>query len=214
MNPTEPSPAAMLDYPATRRNRDALLEAFVALDVAGDLLEVASGSGQHSAWLAPRLPVRWQPSSCEAVERASIDAWREAIGRPESLRPAIALDVHDTAAWPAGPLDVVFCANMIHIAPWTATLALVRGAARVLAPTGRLVLYGPFAFDGALSPESNVRFDASLRARDPAWGVRDLADVTRVAAEAGLDHTLTRPMPANNHLVVFARRAAPTSFSR
>ena len=176
-----------------------------ALDVLGGVLEVASGSGQHAVFLAPRLPVRWQPSSYEPAERASIDAYRDEAGAPPCLLPALALDVHVDAAWPTGPFDVVFCANMIHIAPWSAAQALVRGAGRVLGPHGRLVLYGPFAFDGVLAPESNVRFDASLRARDASWGVRDLADVAAEAAVAGMRHEATLTMPANNHVVVFGR---------
>jgi SAM-dependent methyltransferase len=194
-----------LDYPATSRNRDALLEVLTALDVRGDVLEVASGSGQHAAFLAPRLPVRWQPSSYEPAELASIDAYRDQAGSQPCLLPALPLDVHVDAAWPPGPFDVVFCANMIHIAPWSAAQALVRGAGRVLGPQGRLLLYGPFAFHGVLEPDSNVRFDASLRARDAAWGVRDLADVAVEAAAAGLTHESTLAMPANNHVVVFAR---------
>lgn len=191
-----------LDYPATERNREPLWAALAPrLPVAGQVLEIASGSGQHAAWFAAQRPdLTWHPSSPEADQRASIDAWCAARA---NVRAAVALDV--LGAWPEGPFDAVFCANMIHIAPWACTPALMHGAARVLAADGLLALYGPFHVDGRATAPSNARFDASLQARDPAWGVRHREAVVAEAVAAGLELVEVLAMPANNQLLWFRR---------
>ncbi|MCB9506740.1 MAG: DUF938 domain-containing protein [Myxococcales bacterium] len=195
---------AKLDYPASVRNGEAILAALQRLGVAGDVLEVACGSGQHAVRFASGLPgVRWLPTSRDPDERASVDAY-VAEASLDNVLPAVALDVC-VGPWPQGPFDAVFCANMIHIAPWEAALGLLAGAARVLSVDGVLVLYGPFAFGGRLEPESNRAFDASLRSRDPLWGVRDLGEVEVAAAAVGLRLDAVEAMPANNHLVTFRR---------
>jgi len=189
-----------LDYPATRRNRAPIWEVLDrVLPDEGAVLEVASGSGQHVAWFAAQRPrLAWQPSSPEAEERASIDAW---AGPLANVRPAVALDVR--GAWPDARFDAVVCANMVHIAPWEATEALMAGAATVLQRDGVLTLYGPFREGGRHTAPSNEAFDRSLRARDPSWGVRDREAVIAEAVGRGLLLSEAVALPANNQILVF-----------
>jgi SAM-dependent methyltransferase len=189
--------------PAAARNRDAILDVLRrVLPPRGLVLEVASGSGEHCAHLAAALPaLTFQPSDPDAGARASIDAW--AAGAP-NIRPALALDAA-RPPWPVAAADAVLCVNMIHIAPWAACEGLVRGAAALGA---MLVLYGPFRRGGAHTAPSNAAFDESLRARDPAWGVRDLEAVAALAAREGFGTPEATEMPANNLTVVFRRAGA------
>jgi SAM-dependent methyltransferase len=193
------------DAPATSRNRAPILEILRPLLPEGALvLEVASGTGQHAAFLAGALPhVVWQPTDVDRESLESIDAWRAEAGVP-NLLPATVLDA-TSEAWPVARADAIVCINMIHIAPWAACEGLLRGAARVLGPGGVLFLYGPFRIGGALPATSNVAFDASLRARDPAWGVRELDDVTALANSRGFVREALVALPANNHAVVYRR---------
>ncbi len=194
--------------PATLRNRDAILETLqpllAPLAPGSLLLEVASGTGEHAAYLAPRLPhLVWQPSDRDPENLASIAAWAEdAAGT--GLRPPLALDT-TADPWPLEQADALFCANMIHIAPWEAALGLLQGAARLLPPGGPLVLYGPYHINGRATAPSNMAFDQSLRAQDPQWGVRDLTLVESAARPHGLRLASLIPMPANNFMVVFRR---------
>src|SRR5262249_19815187 len=142
----------------------------------------------------------WQPSDADPTALASIAAWRAEAALPNLAAP-IALDV--CAAWPIDHADAIACINMVHISPWEASLALFAASARVLPPTGLLYLYGPYKFDGKFLAPSNESFDQSLRSRDPRWGVRDVADLTRVAAEHGLQLVETVEMPVNNHSLIF-----------
>jgi len=191
---------------ATTRNREPILEVLVRYVREGaHVLEVASGTGEHAVYFAEHLPVaRWQPSDPDAGARASIDAWREASGSARVL-PSLALDVTEPT-WPVTRADVIVAINMIHISPWSACLGLLEGARRLLAPDGILFLYGPYRRGGAATSPSNEAFDLSLRARNPAWGVRDLESVVAEADVRGLAHAETAAMPANNLSVVFRRR--------
>ena len=192
--------------PSAARNRDPILAVLRGhLPERGTVLEVASGSGEHIVHLAAAMGegLTFQPTDADAAARASIDAWAQEM-RCRNVLPALALDA--TAwPWPVAAADAVMCINMIHIAPWEATTGLMRGAAGVLPPGGLLYLYGPFTVGGIHTAESNADFDASLRARDPAWGVRDLAAVTAEANAAGFAAPEAVPMPANN-LSLFFRR--------
>lgn len=192
--------------PATQRNREPILEVLRrVLPAEGLVLEIASGSGEHAVHFAAALPaITWQPSDPSATAVASIAAHRDEAGLA-NLRPPLLLDV-TAEPWPVAHADAVVCINMIHIAPWDATVALFAGAARRLAPGAPLVTYGPYRFDGAFTSPSNQAFDDSLRARDPRWGVRDVTDLDRLAAAHGLGHEDTVAMPANNHVLVFRRR--------
>lgn len=191
-----------LDYPATGRNREPILAVLRrVLPTPGTVLEIASGSGQHGAWFTRQEPGwTWQPSDVDPAGLASIAAWQDEGG--PGLRSPVALDV-TASDWPVDRADAVFCANMIHISPWEATLGLLAGAARILEPGAPLVLYGPFRIDGQHTAPSNARFDQSLKARDPRWGVRDLAEVTDHARGFELEERLE--MPANNLTVVWRR---------
>ncbi len=189
--------------PAVARNREPILDVLrERLPASGTALEIASGSGEHALAFAAAFPTLvWQPSDPDPANRASIAAWIASDGGP-NLLPPLALDA-TAEIWPLATADAVLCINMIHIAPWAACLGLMRGAARLLAPGGLLYLYGPFMRDGAHTAPSNASFDESLRARDPAWGVRDLADV--IAAAEGFASPTVVAMPANNLSVLFRR---------
>lgn len=193
--------------PATLRNRAPILAILEqVLPATGHLLEVASGSGEHAVFLAHHLPSwRWQPSDPDADARASIAAWTQAEGVP-NIAPPLAINAMDTTSWPAGPFDAMLCVNMIHIAPWEATLGLFAAAGRLL-PTGApLILYGPYKRGGQHTADSNAAFDADLRARDPRWGVRDLEMVADLAAAHGFGTPAVHEMPANNLTVIFTRQ--------
>jgi len=196
-----------LSAPAALRNRQPILEVLAdSLPPTGSILEIASGTGQHAVWFARHLPGRRiQPSDPDPELRASIEAWR-LESELSNLRSPLDLDVR-AAGWellPDLPEDVttVVCINMIHIAPWAATLGLLRGAGSLLPAGGRLLLYGPYREHGRDTAPSNVAFDASLKQRNPEWGVRNLEDVQAAAEREGLELHTRVAMPANNLSVV------------
>ena len=192
--------------PSAARNRDTILNALgPELPDLGHVLEVASGSGEHMMHFAAAHPtLTFQPSDPDPEGRASIDAWTRHLGLT-NVAPAIALDVTQTAN-PSMQADAVFCINMIHIAPWAATPGLMRTAAMALPKGGLLYLYGPYRRNGDHTAPSNAAFDADLKARNPAWGVRDLEAVAAVAADHGFSAPTIEAMPANNLSVFFRRR--------
>lgn len=192
-----------LDAPATHRNREPLLAALrPVLPARGTVLEVASGTGQHCAFLADALPaLSFQPSEPRAEGRASVAAWCQ--GLPNVL-PALDLDA-ERLPWPVARADAVLCVNMIHIAPWRAAEGLFAGAGAILPPGAPLILYGPFRRDGRHTAPSNAAFDEGLRAENPEWGVRDLGEVAALAARHGFGPPEVTEMPANNLLVAFRR---------
>jgi SAM-dependent methyltransferase len=194
--------------PAVARNRDPILAVLRrVLPAQGTVLEIASGTGEHAVYFAAALPhLTWQPTDPDADARASIAAYREAAQLP-SLKPVLALDACATE-WPITRADAIVSINMIHIAPWSAAEGLMAGAGRLLAPGGVLYLYGPFKENGAHTAPSNAAFDASLRARDPQWGVRDTGDVAALAGRNGLALVERVAMPANNLSLVFQRQAS------
>jgi len=192
--------------PSTARNRQPILEALAPwLSEGARVLEVASGAGEHARYMAQALPgVRWQPTDPDPEALVSIAAWRDASGLANLAAP-LRLDVTEPASWPPGPFEAVVCINMIHISPWAATEGLMAGAARVLTPGGRLILYGPYLEAEVATAPSNLAFDESLRSRDPAWGLRDLGRVKALAADHGLAFAERIAMPANNLIVVFEK---------
>jgi SAM-dependent methyltransferase len=199
-------PGGALTSPAAARNTGPILEVLKAhLPARGRVLEIAAGSGEHAVAYADALPgLEWTPSDPSAEARASIAAWAGAAGLP-NLRPPLALDLLDEAAWPQGPFGAVICINMIHISPWAATEGLMRLAGRVLPVGGLLATYGPYhEADVPLAP-SNAAFDESLKARDPAWGLRDRDDVAAAAKAERLALTLRVGMHANNLMLLFRR---------
>lgn len=189
--------------PSALRNRDPILAVLrPRLPAAGVVLEVASGTGEHVAHLARALPgLDWQPTEPLPEGRASIDAWAADL---PNIRPALPLDVAG-GDWPAGPVAAVLCINMIHIAPWAAAEGLFAGAGRVLPPGGLLALYGPFRRGQRPLEPGNAAFDADLRGRDPAWGLREVAAVEALGADNGFAAPELVEMPANNLMLLFRR---------
>ena len=184
------------------RNRDALLAVLRdLLPTRGLVLEVAAGTGEHARHFATALPgLTWQPSDPSPEARASMDAWAEGV---PNILPGLALDAA-AWPWPIARADAVLCVNMIHIAPWAACLGLLRGAAEILPPGAPLILYGPYLRAGVVTAPSNLDFDASLKARNPEWGLRALEDVAAAAQGFALGQVVE--MPANNLTVVFQRQ--------
>lgn len=196
-------PFALRTAPAAERNKEPILDVLRrVLPKSGLVVELASGTGQHVIHFAAALSsLTWQPSDPEPEARASIEAWIAETGLPNVRKP-LALDARQEP-WPVDRADAVLAINMVHIAPWTATLGLLRGAARLLGERGVLVLYGPYRRHGSHTAPSNQAFDAQLRASNCEWGVRDLEAVVDAARDSGLEVRETNEMPANNLSVVF-----------
>jgi cyclopropane fatty-acyl-phospholipid synthase-like methyltransferase len=195
----------LLTSAAAERNKDPILTVLEAvLPGSGSVLEIASGTGQHVCFFAEALPaLRWQPTEPDEASREAISTRIRESGLGNVAQP-IALDVEEPH-WPVHEqYDAVLCINMIHISPWRATHALFRGVAKLLAPQGKLILYGPYLENGN-AVQSNLDFDASLKRRNAEWGLRELEEVTRVAAGHSLQRLQIVRMPANNLTVVFGR---------
>jgi hypothetical protein len=203
---SESQPDPRRHMPATLRNRDAILA--VLKDIVprqGILLEIASGSGEHAAFMAPQLaPLVWQPSDYEVENLPSIDAYASDSGA-ENIRPALRLDVTQQP-WPLTACDALLCCNMIHIAPWAAAEGLFAGAAAIMPAGAPLLLYGPFRRHGTQTAPSNAAFDDSLKSRNADWGVRCLdSEVVPLAQRQGFALERILEMPANNLTVIFRK---------
>ena len=208
-------PDGRLDAPAFHRNHQpiwAVLERYLR-GRKGDVLDVGSGTGQHVISFAAHSPeITWWPSDLNQRHLDSIEAWR-LHSQLSNVRPPLRVDLSDPDWCPElrdgrGPQALlgVICANVIHIAPWTVAEGLISGAARYLGPGGHLFLYGPFKRDGSHTALSNAVFDTSLREGNPEWGVRDIADVERLARSAKMVLVEIIEMPANNLVLVFSRK--------
>lgn len=200
--------AARLLSPSAARNRDPIREIFLKhMPADGVIIEVASGSGEHAVHLAAAAPrLRFRPGDPDPTARASIAAWASQSGL-SNIDPPHDADV-SSAAWfaPFETCDGLLSVNMIHIAPFAAAEGLFEGAGRLLRPGGRLFLYGPFSRNGAHTAPSNAAFDASLKSRNPLWGVRDLEnEIMPLASKAHLDLVAIETMPAKNFSVIFER---------
>jgi hypothetical protein len=195
--------------PAADRNKQLILDVLrQVLPAQGSALEIAAGTGQHVAWFAAALPGwTWQPTDFDESSFASIQAYVAQAGLA-NVRAPLRLDV-TASQWPVGGqrFDAIYCANMLHISPWTTCAGLMTGAARHLAPHGVLLTYGPYLENEVPTAPGNLQFDISLHARDSAWGIRQLEDVKREAQSAGLALRARHAMPANNLLLVFGRAA-------
>ncbi len=191
--------------PAAERNAQPILDELRrVLPARGRVLEIASGAGQHAVHFASALDgIEWQPSDTDPVALRAMRIRADRAGLP-NLQPPVELDV-ESRKWPVEQADAIVCVNLLHISPWSATEGLLAGAGRCLPAGGILTVYGPFRFAGEHVAQSNARFDADLRARNPSWGIRDVADVTAIASDHGLAHEETIALPANNHLLVFRR---------
>jgi SAM-dependent methyltransferase len=200
--PMQDASDARRHSPSTARNRNPILDVLKrVLPAEGFVLEIASGTGEHVVHFAQNLRhLVWQPTDADPAALASIEAWRAATRLP-NVRPPLVLDIL-AEPWPVQRADAILCINMIHISPWSATEALMRGAARLLARRGVLYLYGPYRRRDRAPVPSNEAFDADLRRRNPEWGVRDLEAVAETAARHGLRVRETVEMPVNNLSVV------------
>jgi SAM-dependent methyltransferase len=205
---SEPLANGRLHAESCVRNEQPIIDALTpVLDGrSGVVLEIGSGTGQHAvAWAHAFPELTWQPSDPLDAHLDSIRAWAAARPSP-NLRAPLVLDA--TTEW-SGALDgtttAVISVNVIHISPWAVAEGIVSGAAAALSPGGALIFYGPFMEGGQHTGDGNVQFDASLRARDPEWGIRDLGDVAELAGQAGFGPPDVISMPANNRLVVFSR---------
>ena len=201
-DPTSPD---ALTSPSFLRNRDPILAVLArVLPESGTVLEIAGGSGEHAVYFAAALPsLIWQPTDLDQVALRSIAAHRAAARLP-NVRPPLQLDA-SARSWPVEHADAIVAINMLHISPWRAAEGLMAGAGRVLRPGGVLYLYGPFRENGVHTAPSNAVFDGSLRARNPEWGVRDVADLTELARVHGLSFTERVGMAANNLSLIFRR---------
>lgn len=200
-----PASGARRSAPAALRNREPIAEVLVEwLPPRGLLLEIASGTGEHAAFFAERFPkLDWQPSDVHPDALASIGAWCEQAALPNLRRPVLLNAA--TGDWPIDRSEAILSINMVHISPWSAALGLLNGAARVLPSGGPLILYGPWIERGVATAPSNLAFDADLKRRDGAWGLRRVQDFAAAAEERGLILEQTRPMPANNLMLLLRR---------
>ena len=198
--------SAKRESPAAQRNREPIADVLAdVLPERGIVLEMASGTGEHVVHFAKRFAhLDWYPSDPDAEARASIAAHVAQAGIA-NVMPPLALDAA-ASEWPLDAADAILCINMVHISPWQATEGLFAGAARLLPPMdGPLILYGPYLEREVETAPSNLAFDESLKARDPRWGLRDLANVDALAKRHGFTRTLRVAMPANNLIVVYRK---------
>ena len=192
--------------PATARNREPIRAALAEVLPAHpcNVLEIASGTGEHGLWMVRHLPqLIWIPSEATTDGLSAIEAWRTLC--PDLAKRVLLPECIDATRppWPGAPVDAVFTANLTHIAPWAATLGLIEGAAARLVPGGLLILYGPFHEDGRITGPGNAAFDADLRRRNPYWGLRDRVAVNAAATAQGFHAEPHRVMPADNRLLAF-----------
>ena len=204
-------PDGRIFNPTCLRNNPPMVARLASLfeGRGGPVLEIGAGTGQHAAAFALAFPdLDWIPSDPEPMHRASIAAWQAELRAP--ARAVLALDA--TTAWATtpevtalGPLTAVLSMNVIHIAPFAVAEGIFRGAASALAPDGLLIFYGPIKMNGVHTGQGNAAFDDTLRARNPDWGIRDIAELTSVASPLGFRDPEVTGMPADNRLIVFRR---------
>ncbi|CAH1793459.1 unnamed protein product [Owenia fusiformis] len=206
----------MMRAPAAERNKDVILkvlkEHIPTCDGKLTALEVASGTGQHTAHFAEHLPdVTWQPSECDQASLKSISGY-VAAGRLNNVLPPVYIDAsYPPEQWAEGTLkpgsfDFIININMIHISEWAVTKGLFKAVNYLLKPGGQLFTYGPYRVNGVLEPESNVRFDSTLKSQNPDWGIRDTVDLQNLAVENSLQFIKMVDMPANNKILVFTKQ--------
>jgi SAM-dependent methyltransferase len=191
---------------ACDQNRDPILAVLRRyFDRPGTILEIGSGTGQHAVYFGAALPqLRWQPTDV-AAHLPGIRLWLEEAALPNVAEPLV-LDVRHTP-WPVQAADGVYSANTAHIMHWPQVAAMFEGVGRVLRPGGYFCLYGPFNEHGQFTSESNARFHMSLQMRDPGMGLRDKADLDRLARAAGLEQVDDVVMPVNNFTLVWQKTA-------
>lgn len=191
--------------PAVLRNREPIAEVLRGwLPPSGLVLEIASGTGEHIVYFAERFPaLEWQPSDIHPDALGSIEAWRKS-SQLSNLRPALFIDAA-SSDWPIERAEAILSINMVHISPWSSALGLLGGASRLLAPSAPLILYGPWLSDDVVTASTNLEFDSDLKRRNPQWGLRRIEEFEAAADELGLRLEETRPMPANNMMLLLRR---------
>lgn len=197
--------------PATQRNAGPIAEVLAReLPAKGLVLEAASGTGEHAVFMARRFPaLLWQPSDLDTEALASVDAYAAEAGLA-NLLPAVEFDAAKGNP-PVAHAVALVCINMVHISEWKATVGLFGAGAKILPGNAPIILYGPYREDGVATAPSNLAFDRSLIERNPAWGLRDIADVDRLARDFGFERSYRYAMPANNLTLVYRRRGANNS---
>jgi hypothetical protein len=191
--------------PATLRNREPIAAVLAReLPAGGTVLEIAAGTGEHAVFFAEKFPALvWQPTDPSPEALASIAAYREEYTGTNLSAPLL-LDAAAPDSWPVAEAAAILCINMVHISPWEATEGLFSGAARILGSSGGpLILYGPYIEQGVQTAPSNLDFDASLKARDQRWGLRNAEDLDSLAARHGMTRSARHAMPANNIMLVY-----------
>lgn len=190
--------------PATLRNRGPIADVLGReLPVSGTVLEIAAGTGEHAVFFAERFPaLHWQPTDPSAEALASIAAYRAEYSGTNLAAPLL-LDAAVPDSWPVTEASAIVCINMVHISPWEATLGLFAGGARLLGTGAPLILYGPYREDGVETAPSNLEFDASLKARNPLWGLRKAEALDALAAQHGMARSARHALPANNIMLVY-----------
>jgi hypothetical protein len=191
--------------PATLRNREPIAEVLAReLPASGTVLEIAAGTGEHAVFFAGMFPaLAWQPTDPSAEALASIAAYRAEYPGTNLAAPLL-LDAAAPEGWTVKAADAIVCINMVHISPWEATQGLFRGAAQILGSGGGpLILYGPYIEEGVDTSPSNLDFDASLKARNPLWGLREAAALDALAAQHGMARSARHALPANNIILVY-----------
>lgn len=194
---------------ACENNKSAILEVLKnELVDATQVLEIGSGTGQHSVYFAPNLThLQWQTSDVEANHWA-IKAWHAAYPAPNLHEPLVFDLVHDSmpmSAFNNEPYDAVFTANTLHIISWALVEQLFQLVGEALPINSKLIVYGPFNDNGHYTSEGNRQFDAMLRRGNSSSGIRDKEDVVALAALHHLRLANTYKMPANNQLLVFQK---------
>ncbi|MGE5953682.1 MAG: DUF938 domain-containing protein [Qipengyuania vulgaris] len=191
--------------PAAARNSAPIADVLaLELPASGTVLEVASGTGEHAVFMARRFPdIVWQPTDPDPEALGSIAGWAEEAGLT-NLKLPLELDAR-SPDWPIARADAVVCINMVHISPWATSEGLFGGTARVLDTGAPLILYGPYTEDDVETAPSNLAFDESLKARNPEWGIRNIAAMDDLAARTGFTRTARHAMPANNLTLVYRR---------
>ncbi|XP_017768512.1 PREDICTED: UPF0585 protein CG18661 [Nicrophorus vespilloides] len=202
-----------INYPSAERNKVYILDVLKKhFDSSrpGDVLEIASGTGQHAAHFAKHFQnLTFQPTEYEDALFRSIQAYAADAFPKKNIRQPILVDVsNDCDGWklPLKRYDYMININMIHISPIECTEGLFRSAGKLLKPKGGLMAtYGPYAEDGVIKPESNVDFDEDLKRRNPSWGLRDIDDLKKIAKENGIELIDKCDMPSNNKCLVWMK---------
>jgi len=188
---------------ACEENKQPILKVLKRLFAeANEVLEVGSGTGQHAVYFAQNLAHLYWQTSDRNESHAGICAWLDESLLPNIGQP-LSLDV--SSEWPVKRFDAVFSANTTHIMSWLEVECFFRGVGTVLTDGGCFALYGPFNYSGEYTSDSNKRFDAWLKQRDPKSGIRDFSELNALADQHSLVFQEDIEMPVNNRILVWRK---------